>query len=206
MPRFVRWSQMFRVRGWRRRLYRRVIRLQGSPHAIARGMAVGVFVAFVLPPGLQLFIAIPLALLLRGNVITAALGTVATNLVTALPCYYFTCRVGEEVLQRLGFDVALLSNFREQLAHALRRDPRALIHLVREVILCWVVGGLIVGIAAAVPAYYLTYLAAIEVRRLHESTRSRHARRRAAAQAKRGSTGTAEPAPPRDDHPAAPPT
>ena len=46
-----------RFRRWRRWLYRRVVKLRGSPHAIARGMALGVIFGNLMPPGLQLFTA-----------------------------------------------------------------------------------------------------------------------------------------------------
>ena len=70
---------MGRLIRWRRRVFQRLVRLQGTSHSVAFGMALGVFMGFLMPPGLQLVVGIPLALLLRANVITTTIGTFVTN-------------------------------------------------------------------------------------------------------------------------------
>ena len=72
-----------RVHLWPRRsfarsgkyFWKRMLRLRATPHAIALGVAAGVFAAFLPVLGLHILIAAALAWLLRGSMIAAALGT-----------------------------------------------------------------------------------------------------------------------------------
>ena len=68
--------------GWRRLfsyLGHRVRRLPGTPESIAAGVASGVAISFTPFIGLHFALACGLAWLLRGNLIAAAVGTVAGN-------------------------------------------------------------------------------------------------------------------------------
>ncbi len=168
-----------RFQNWRRWLYRRVIRLQGTSHSIAWGMALGVFFGFLMPPGLQLVTGIPVALLLGGNVVTLVAGTLVTNPFTYVPAYYFTCRVGEAFLHFCGSDVALGANFRQMLQTAIHLNLGALVEKLGPIVLCWIAGGIIVGLAGAVPAYYFTYFVVIEIHKLRIFSIERRARRKA---------------------------
>ncbi len=71
--------------GWRRTfkyIWRRLSRLSASPHAIALGVACGVFASFTPFMGLHLVIAFGAAYWLGGNLIAAALGTIVGNPLT----------------------------------------------------------------------------------------------------------------------------
>lgn len=61
--------------------------------SVSAGMFAGIFSAF-LPPGLQLMLAIPLAVLIRGNVAVAFGATWVTNPFTYLPVYFACYRLG----------------------------------------------------------------------------------------------------------------
>ena len=61
---------------------KRILRLTASPHAVAAGLAVGVFSAFTPFFGFHLIIAIVLAYVLAGNIAAAALGTTLANPLT----------------------------------------------------------------------------------------------------------------------------
>lgn len=61
---------------------KKVLRITASPHAVAAGLAVGVFSAFTPFFGFHLIIAIVLAYFLAGNVAAAALGTTFANPLT----------------------------------------------------------------------------------------------------------------------------
>jgi len=87
--------------GWRRRLryyYIRFLRLQGSPAAIARGLAAGVFAGCFPIFGLQTIVGIALAIPARGNKLAAAAGTWVSNPLTYVPIYWFNFRLGQQVL------------------------------------------------------------------------------------------------------------
>ncbi|MGH6918009.1 MAG: DUF2062 domain-containing protein [Geminicoccaceae bacterium] len=68
--------------GWRRTgayLFKRVTRLSDTPHSIAAGVACGVAISFTPFIGFHLLGAFLLCLLVRGNYVAAAVGTLAGN-------------------------------------------------------------------------------------------------------------------------------
>ncbi|WP_343800298.1 type IV secretion system effector BspA [Paenochrobactrum glaciei] len=69
-------SRSFRYYG------KRIMRITASPHAIAAGLAIGVFAAFTPFFGFHFIIAVILAYLLAGNIGAAALGTAVANPLT----------------------------------------------------------------------------------------------------------------------------
>ncbi|MBF2079257.1 MAG: DUF2062 domain-containing protein [Synechococcales cyanobacterium T60_A2020_003] len=82
------WLRTFRY------FYHRFTRMEGSPHAIARGLAVGVFSGWFPWFGVQMIIAVALAALVRGNKIMAAASTWVSNPLTYVPIYAFNFHVG----------------------------------------------------------------------------------------------------------------
>ena len=88
-------------KGFRRVLgyYRlRVMRLGGSPHAVAAGLAVGVIIAWTPFLGLHIALAMPLAYLFGGSMIAAALGTTFANPLTLPLMWPLTWKIGEVML------------------------------------------------------------------------------------------------------------
>jgi uncharacterized protein (DUF2062 family) len=73
---------------------KRVLRLSGSPHAIALGVAIGVAVSFTPFLGFHILIALPIAYLLGGNLVASALGTAFFNPLTAPFIVTASFRVG----------------------------------------------------------------------------------------------------------------
>lgn len=84
------WQEKLRVAVWPRRswarslkyLAKRVLRLTASPHAIAAGIAAGVFASFTPYMGLHFLIAFAVAYIIAGNMIAAAAGTFIGNPIT----------------------------------------------------------------------------------------------------------------------------
>jgi len=88
-------------RGWRRStryVAKRVLRLNGTPHAIALGFAAGVFVSFTPFMGLHFVIAFALAWITGGNLIAAALGTFVGNPLTFPLIWTSTFHLGNWML------------------------------------------------------------------------------------------------------------
>lgn len=86
---------------WRRKLrylYLRIIRLRSTTPAIARGLATGVFAGLFPFFGAQTILGIFLAVLVRGNKLTAAVGTWISNPLTYVPIYLFNFKVGQRLL------------------------------------------------------------------------------------------------------------
>ncbi|GGE46775.1 membrane protein [Agaricicola taiwanensis] len=67
---------------------KRIMRVPGSPHAIAAGVAVGIFAAFTPFLGLHVLIAGLVALLAGGNIIVAAMASLVGNPLT-FPFFWF---------------------------------------------------------------------------------------------------------------------
>lgn len=86
----AKWQEKFRIAVWPRRswarstkyLAKRVLRLTGSPHAIAAGIAAGVFASFTPFMGLHFLLAFVIAYIIAGNFIAAASGTFFGNPLT----------------------------------------------------------------------------------------------------------------------------
>jgi len=168
-----------RVRRWRKWLYRRVVRLQGSPGAISRGMALGFLFGCLCPPGSQLIIGFPVGLLLRANLLALVAGTFVSNPFTYVPLYMFTCKMGEFMLNQLGWPVDLGNDFMVALtAAADLRLADLFAKRLEPLLACWVTGGLTLGLAGLVPTYYLTYAVVIEIHRLRQFSHARRAARR----------------------------
>ncbi len=76
----------------------RIMRLGGSPHAVAAGLAVGVLSAWTPFLGLHILLAIPLAWLVGGSAIAAAIGTAFANPLTCPIIWPLTWEVGRHML------------------------------------------------------------------------------------------------------------
>lgn len=76
-----------RLRRRARVVYLKLLRLQGRPEQIAGGVALGIFLGFVLPPGTQTIVALGMAPILRCNPIAAAAAVWVTNPFT-MPLIY----------------------------------------------------------------------------------------------------------------------
>lgn len=81
-----------------RYFYGRFASLQGSPKAIARGLACGVFTGFTPLYGLQMVIAVFFAYIIKGNKLAAAAGTWVSNPLTYLPICAMNFKVGQWLL------------------------------------------------------------------------------------------------------------
>jgi uncharacterized protein (DUF2062 family) len=88
-------------RGLRRALgYHRlkIMRIGGSPHAVAAGLAIGVLSAWTPFLGLHVLFAIPIAWIFGGSMIAAAIGTTFANPVTCPIIWPLTWELGQVML------------------------------------------------------------------------------------------------------------
>ncbi|NGQ92015.1 DUF2062 domain-containing protein [Rhodobacter sp. HX-7-19] len=142
-----------------------------SRRSVSRGVAVGLFCAFVLPVG-QVFLAAVIAAFTRSNLITASLATLVTNPLTMPPVWYMAWWVGRGVLGPTT-----------EIRDALEEGPVAAGFLagLSDASLQTACGLLIFAVASSVLGYVLVHLtwsvtAALKMRR-------RRLRRLAAGQA-----------------------
>lgn len=100
-----RWGRI-RTALWPRRSFgrsiqyfvKRVLRLTASPHAIAAGVAAGVFASWTPFLGFHFVIAIVLAFLLAGNLVASAIGTGFGNPITFPFIWGGTHKLGKFIL------------------------------------------------------------------------------------------------------------
>lgn len=142
---------------WVRYGYLRIVRIKASPHTVARGVAVGVFVGCLPVIPFQTVIALALAVVFRCNKLAAALGTWVSNPLNVPFFYYGLYRVGRffvpECNLHLDFKHLALS---EMLLQG------------RELVALMTVGGVVVGLPSSVITYFLT----LRVVRLYHARRA----------------------------------
>ncbi|WJH39480.1 DUF2062 domain-containing protein [Aliirhizobium terrae] len=76
----------------------KVMRIGGSPHAVAAGLAVGVLSAWTPFLGFHLLFALPVAWLIGGSMVAAALGTAFANPLTCPIIWPLTWELGQVML------------------------------------------------------------------------------------------------------------
>jgi uncharacterized protein (DUF2062 family) len=122
--------------------YWRLLRLQGRPEKLARGLACGVFAGVFPFFGLQTVIGVVLAILFRGNKILAAAGTWISNPLTSVPIYAFNFHIGQLLLNDNSLTDISLQSWQE------------VKELGSEIILPLTVGCLAVGVVCAICSYF----------------------------------------------------
>lgn len=129
--------------------YKRFLAIEGDPHNIALGFALGLFIGMTPTMGFQMAIAVFFAIPLKWNKLSAAAGVWITNPVTAPFIYWINYVVGKKT-------------FNIQIVHKCFGDPsaRSLLDLVKEtpdILLAMTLGGIVLGLPLAVLGYYLSY-------------------------------------------------
>lgn len=141
-------------RSWSRSVQyfkKRVMRLSASPHAIAAGVAAGIFASFTPFVGFHFFLSFIVAFLIAGNMLAAALGTAVGNPLTFPFIWAASFEVGRRILGGHHGPPA------EHLAHA---DISAGLlsqsfDKIWPVIVPMVVGGAIIGLVTGSIAYVI---------------------------------------------------
>lgn len=171
------WREMFRIAVWPRHSWsrsgkyvaKRILRLTGSPHAIAAGVAAGVFASCTPFLGFHFVIAFAVAYLIAGNFIAAAMGTFFGNPVTFPFIWASTYTTGHVILsgstrphpngnghQRLG-EIANSDIMNFGFGPVIDK----ITGLWQPVVMPMMVGAIPVGILAGIIAYLLTRWIAI---------------------------------------------
>ena len=133
----------------------RFVRIKGDPHDLALGMAIGIFSAMLPIIPFHIALAVALALVLRVSKITALIGVFACNPFTFYLLYFFNYRVGAFILNlhenNRGFSSIMSMETSEWTMDTILR----IAHAGWDIIAAFVVGGLIMGVVAAVPSYFI---------------------------------------------------
>jgi uncharacterized protein len=133
---------------WRVKLrlaYENLYHLQGNPHYVAMGMAIGVFVSVTPTIPFHTIIAVALAFVLRGSKPAAMIGVWFSNPIT-IPVFYF----GSYKIGALLMGIELPDEIPYESFHDL-------LDLGAEVTLAMMLGGCVLGILPAIVSYFLTW-------------------------------------------------
>lgn len=148
-----------------RALFLKLMRTQASPASLARGVALGLFIGFLIPMGLQIIVVLPLAFWLKAAKIPAVVFTFVTNHVTVLFIYPLQCWIGSYLMFN-PISLASLHGQFDGLIHA--PDMRtALVEIGRMGLQLggsFFLGGLLFGVIAGGIGYLCTYHAAVRFR------------------------------------------
>ncbi len=183
----------FPRKGWRRAIdyvRHRIRRIPDTPHRIALGFACGVFASFSPLFGFHILYALGLAIVLRGNLVAALIGTLVGNPMTFPAIAWLSMALGRRILGggATGRDFGRILEAFEQACVGLWQGLLSLVGLAEadwgklaaffaEVVLPYFVGGLLPGLIAAIAGYHLTrpLVAAYQTaRRLRAADRTRH--------------------------------
>lgn len=153
-------NPMERLRGffWPRRSFmrsaqyftKRVLRLTAEPHAVAAGVAAGVFASFLPFVGFHFVIAAIGAFCLKGNIVASALGTAVGNPLTFPFIWAATLGLGRMILY--GQDPGSLAPL--QLGDLLSRHE--ITHLWQPLFKPMTVGGVLLGLLFGLIFYLVT--------------------------------------------------
>jgi uncharacterized protein (DUF2062 family) len=163
---------------WRSAQYfaKRVLRLTATPHAIAAGVAAGVFVSFLPFIGFHFVLAAVFAWLFAGNLIASAFGTAIGNPLTFPLIWASSYKLGCFLLGESaahGDRPIQLGKMLHELDFGQLWDP-----LLKPMTL----GGTPIGLVFAVGFYFLTRWGVAAFRRQRQHRLLEKARRRAEAQ------------------------
>ncbi len=173
-----------RIRGWKRYLrpqmgrlsryaWKRLLRLQASPHAIAAGVAVGIAISFTPLVGFHLLLAAAITWLLRGNIIAAWIATLVGNPWTFPFMWSASYMCGRLVTN--GTPATAAFDMGRILA-----DP---VSALAPVFWPTTLGGVLLGTAIALATYWPVQRA-IAIHRAHRASRMAEARHRRLRQAR----------------------
>jgi hypothetical protein len=138
--------------------YLKFLRLQGDPHSLALGVAIGLFIGITPTIPLHTVLIIVLTWILRGNILAALIASTAvSNPLTWLPQYYFSWRIGNWLLPgQLSWDriQALLGVFASEAGF--RQTLTLLGQLGLEAAAVMLLGGTLLAIPFTCAGYILT--------------------------------------------------
>lgn len=162
------WAR-FRTALWPRRSFgrsvqyfvKRVLRLTASPHAIAAGVAAGIFASWMPFLGFHFVIAAALAFLLAGNLVASAIGTGIGNPITFPFIWAITHKLGTTLLggrhQHPDREINLMEHFRHTDFWQFGDVWDLFLRLWQPFLKPMLIGGIPLGILCAAIFYGLTY-------------------------------------------------
>ena len=140
------------------RLFQRLKELQGSPPALARGTAVGVFIGFAPVMPFKAMLILLLTVLTRASTVAGLLVcTIICNPLTYLPLYYLAWWTGNLLLPgRAGWDV-LRASYDTMRTAPLAEALTVAAHMGWDAAVVLLTGGLVLALPLALASYPVAY-------------------------------------------------
>ncbi|MCP4681564.1 MAG: DUF2062 domain-containing protein [Desulfobacterales bacterium] len=145
----------FEIKKQLKYLYVRLIRLRGEPHALALGMAFGIFAGMMPIMPFQTIFAVALAMFFKGSKITAALGTWVSNPLVWYFLYYYSYKLGALILglpERSAIFSSIMTSI--QSGEELMVIVGKILGSGTAMIAAFLAGGLVMGTVLAIPSYF----------------------------------------------------
>lgn len=136
--------------------------LSGDPRYLGRGMAIGIFVSMTPFFPFHTAIALTLSVILRGSKRAAAVGVWLSNPLTIPFCYFLIYKLGIFILGTESFYNPEWKTFSD------------ILQMGVDMVYAMIIGGVVLGTALAIPAYYITKIIFIRLQ-----NRSAHTRKKA---------------------------
>ncbi len=134
----------------------KIVRLRGEPHELALGLSFGIFAGMMPIIPFQTALAVMLALVFNGSKITAALGTLISNPLNWYFIYYYSHKIGSSILS-LFIDQRAFSSARQSIING--EELTAVIWKIAgassTIMSSFIIGGIIMGIVASIPSYFI---------------------------------------------------
>jgi len=150
----------------------RFMRLRGSPHSLAMGTALGIFIGISPTIPLHTVGIIGVTLAMRASTLAGLIaGTVVCNPLTLAPQYYLCWKVGDMIFpDRLSWE--RIKTVLEVLKESGFLDSlKSLSHLSTDAILVMLTGGFVIGLPLAVAGYFISFRFFVTLR---EQKRRKH--------------------------------
>ena len=157
--------------------YLRFVRLRGDPHELALGIALGVFIGLMPVIPFQTALAVTLAIFFKGSKITAAIGTWISNPLNWYFLYYASYKLGAFILrlpERKSAFASIVTAIEScQGIQDIMIIVAKFLGAGGAFVAAFLLGGLIMGIAFAPPAYllFLKFFTAVKRWREHRKER-----------------------------------
>ena len=157
----------------------RVLHVDDSPHRIALGVSLGLFIAYMPPLGFHILLLIFLSIIFKANKFVALTFVWVSNPFTIFLLYYPSYLIGRTILTYLGYEdgfaaAEISSLFHQYLSfeHVVSgfftsQFWRQMGSLIVQTGLEMFIGGLILGTFVAVTAYFAAYYCICWYRKKH---------------------------------------
>jgi len=167
------------LRAFYNKILRPIFTINDTPHAVALGVSLGVFIGLTPTVGYQIALALIIGTFLKANRIIAVLVTWIANPITALPMYYTYYWLGCKLM---GTEVWGFNTFAPKITQIWRIDGEAGLfarvamvfsELASEIGLPLFIGSIVIAFTLSIPLYPLTRWALLKKRKASQEDPSR---------------------------------